>query len=59
MLIKNQNSAHRTLKFSSSEIWSYLQLSSQDDNDLKKLDLNGHSMLLLSELNSVLILGGR
>ena len=34
-------------------------LGTDGDQDMEKLDLNGHSVLQLPELNSVLILGGR
>ena len=57
--IKNQQSVRRTLKFFSSEIWSDFQLAADDEQDMKKLDLNGHSTLLLPELSSIMILGGR
>lgn len=57
--LKNQQSAHRSLKLTSQEIWADMSLGSDGDQDLDKLDLNGHSVLQLPELDSILILGGR
>lgn len=57
--LKNQQSARRSLKLTSQEIWADMSLGSDGDQDLDKLDLNGHSVLQLPELDSILILGGR
>lgn len=57
--LKNQQSPRRSLKLPSQEIWSEMPLAGDAQQETEKLDLNGHSVLQLPELSSVLILGGR